>query len=54
MAISKVWFVHIIKSNFPQQSMFWIYLISEGVNVTWGKMELIAVCTSGVYACRNR
>lgn len=39
---------------FPQWSMLWIYLISEGMNVTWGKTELIAVCTNGDHACRNR
>lgn len=38
---------------FPQKSMLWVYLTSEGMTVTWGKKELIAVCTNGARACRN-
>lgn len=43
-----------LRQIFPQVSTLWIHLMSEGMNVTWGKTELISVCTNGVLACRNR
>lgn len=51
MAVPKV--CTSLRQIFPQQSTLWIFLISEGMDVTWGKTELISVCMSGVPACRN-